>query len=106
VFEQIEYSLNMGFYWQFLLQTVRVKIGPATEISGLRALPYRRDRAEHLPQICADCSTQKCKPHHGWTQMTRIFKFKMALIELFDPCKSVLSVYLWWGFSITGSPDL
>ena len=40
-------SLNMGFYWQFLLQTLRVEIGPATEITGLRALPYRRHRLAH-----------------------------------------------------------
>jgi hypothetical protein len=39
VFEQLNNSLNVGFYWQFLLQMARVEIGPATEISGLRALP-------------------------------------------------------------------
>jgi hypothetical protein len=35
---------------------------------------------------------QKSKPHHGWTLITRIYKFKMVLIELLDPCNSVLSV--------------
>jgi hypothetical protein len=38
-------SLNVGFYWQFLLQIARVKIGPATEITGLRALPEEAEKS-------------------------------------------------------------
>jgi len=35
----IEYRLNAGFYWQFLPRKPLEKIGPATELRGLRALP-------------------------------------------------------------------
>jgi len=35
----IEYRLNAGFYWQFLPRKPLVKIGPATELRELRALP-------------------------------------------------------------------
>jgi hypothetical protein len=35
----IEYRLNVDFYWQFLPRKPLVKIGPATELRELRALP-------------------------------------------------------------------
>jgi hypothetical protein len=41
----IEYRLNAGFYWQFLPRNPLVKIGPATELRELRALP-EKDTAE------------------------------------------------------------
>jgi hypothetical protein len=37
----IEYRLNVGFYWQFLPRKLLVKIGPATELRELRALPEK-----------------------------------------------------------------
>jgi hypothetical protein len=37
----IEYRLNAGFYWQFLPRKLLVKIGPATELRELRALPEK-----------------------------------------------------------------
>jgi hypothetical protein len=40
----IEYLLNAGFYWQFLPRKPLVKIGPATELRELRALPEEVDR--------------------------------------------------------------
>jgi len=42
----IEYRLNAGFYWQFLPRNPLVKIGPATELRELRALPEKAKTAE------------------------------------------------------------
>ena len=42
----IEYRLNAGFYWQFLPRKALVKIGPATELRELRALPEKAKTAE------------------------------------------------------------
>lgn len=73
-------SLNVGFYWQFLLQMLRVEIGPATEIRGLRALPERdrRNTCRRFALMDADCFAQKCKSHHGWTTNDTDFKFKLV----------------------------
>jgi len=40
----IEYRLNVDFYWQFLPRKPLVKIGPATELRELRALPEASDK--------------------------------------------------------------
>jgi hypothetical protein len=46
--------LNVDFYWQFLLQMPRLKIGPATELQELRALPEIGKTAEIVGKLTAD----------------------------------------------------
>jgi hypothetical protein len=98
-----------------LPQTPHMKIRPATEIRGLRALPEEADRCsgvKHLPQICADARSsaepqQKRNIYHGGTETiqkqqstvkakTSIYRTSLIRVNQCHQC------YLWRGFR---SPD-
>jgi hypothetical protein len=44
-------QFNFGFPGEFLPQTPQLKIGPATELKGLRALPYFARNAKIVKKI-------------------------------------------------------